>query len=447
MKRFLTNMIFPLIAFFMFATLLIPILVTVKTPIGPQQLFAYSVSPLAYSFMLTGVFIASRPRFLEKHVGMPKMYAIHALMTILAFFLVLYHIIFYWQGFGAIFRSPATIFGWIGMILIFLGMMSGILSLSGMFINKIKPLKYLKEKVLNREVMLWIHRIAGIGSVVAVYLQNVFIGFLRANTPYMIVLGLYTALILGYYFYWKLETQFLPKYKVSKIYKATPLLWVLEFEPKRGNIVEYSPGDYFFIRFKGSANITKEAHPFSTSSAITKKHSNTIEFMIKEAGDWTKSLANIKVGDVATLEGPYGDFFPPVARESESPYVLMGGGIGLTPNLSILRSEIEKKSQRRIELIWALSYESDMFMIDELESYKKVNPNFNYHIIFSNEEVKNYPFGFISNPYLEQIGVSEVYQDATFFICGPDIMMESTYNVLVKGGVPANKIYVDDFGF
>ncbi len=55
---------------------------------------------------------------------------------------------------------------------------------------------------------------------------------------------------------------------VKKIYRGTPSLWVLEFEPLNGEVVEYTAGDYFFIRFKG-ADITGEPHPFSTSSART----------------------------------------------------------------------------------------------------------------------------------------------------------------------------------
>src|SRR5690625_6935461 len=92
--------------------------------------------------------------------------------------------------------------------------------------------------------------------------------------------------------------------------------------------------------------------------------------MIKEAGDWTESLANIKEGDIAKFEGPYGHFFPEEVQESnedEVPFVLLGGGIGLTPNLSVLRHEIEKGSQREIHLVWGLAYEEDMFMLDELE--------------------------------------------------------------------------------
>lgn len=413
----------------------------------PRALIAYSAGMLAYCLMLVGTFIASRPRFLEKHIGMPRMYEIHAIMTLFLFGLVLLHVVLIWEGFFNMFRSFTTVVGYIGFLAILIGMLTGMLSLSGIFVNGSKTFRNLKENILNREVMLWVHRIAALVAVVSVYYHQYLISFLRYNRPYMLLLTLYTVGTLGFFVFWKLKIVFSPKYTVSKIYKATPLLWVIEFEPTNGKLISYNPGDYFFIRFRNAEGITTEPHLFSTSSALTKAYSNTLEFMIKEAGDWTESLANVKVGDIVTLEGPYGDFFPETSRNGNHPYILMGGGIGLTPNLSILRSEMEKKSQRPIHLVWALSWEEDMFMLDELEDYKKINPNFTYHIIFSNEEVEGYPFGFISHPFLENAGISALYQEGEFFICGPDVMMDATKKVLLDNGVPEGSIRVDEFGF
>ena len=79
-------------------------------------------------------------------------------------------------------------------------------------------------------------------------------------------------------------------------------------------------------------------------------------------------------------------FFPDEVQESEDPFVLLAGGIGLTPNLSILRHEHEKNSNRRIHLVWGLAIEEDMFMIEEFGTMKAANPNFSYDIIFSNQE-------------------------------------------------------------
>ncbi len=51
----------------------------------------------------------------------------------------------------------------------------------------------------------------------------------------------------------------------------------------------------------------------------------------------------MKEGDRVTIEGPYGNYFPEEIEQNEDlPIVLLSGGIGVTPNFSILRHEIAK---------------------------------------------------------------------------------------------------------
>ncbi|MBA5729986.1 hypothetical protein HW423_09335 [Aerococcaceae bacterium INB8] len=118
-----------------------------------------------------------------------------------------------------------------------------------------------------------------------------------------------------------LKFSFAPKFELKNIKQGIPSLRVLEFEPKNGSLKSYVPGGYFFIRIKG-ADITTEGHPFSASSPKTSEYSNSFEFMIKKAGDWTGSLQNVNIGGVATLEGLYGNFFPNEVQESKDPFVL-----------------------------------------------------------------------------------------------------------------------------
>lgn len=445
-KKFWSDWLFPIISLVTFATLLIAILFS-RDSIDVSMLMSFSTGLLAYTMMLTVTFIGSRPRFLEKRFGMPEMYEIHAIMSVVLSLLVLVHIAIQWNGFQLFSEmSDVSLVGWIGTAALVIVMFTGIFSLSGIYVDNSKTFSKVKEK-LNREVNLWLHRFALV-AVVAIYIHMYFIPILRENMLFMGLLNTYTVATLGYYILWKLKIVSSRKYKVTKIYKATPSLWVLEFEPKTGTIDDYTAGDYFFIRFKG-ADITREGHPFSTSSAITKRYSNSIEFMIKEAGDWTRALKNIKVGDIATFEGPYGHFLPEeVEKSSEKdvPFVLLGGGIGLTPNLSVLRHEVEKDSQREIHCVWGLAFEEDMFMLEEFEEIKKQNPNFHLHIIFSNEVVEGYPFGYITNEYLEEIGADK-YSYGHFFVCGPGPMLEASRKVLANGNVSDEQIHLDDFGF
>ena len=446
-KDFWADWTFPIISLVSFATLLAAMLMPMNS-INIGSLISYSSGLLAYTMMLTVTFIGSRPRYLEKRFGMPEMYEIHAIMSVVLSILIGIHVIIQWNGFSSILdRSLVSQVGWIGVVALLVVMFTGIFSLSGIFVDQSQALRNFKNK-LNREVNLWLHRLA-IVSVIAVYFHMYFLPFLKDNFLFMLLLNIYTIAVLGFYLYWKFKIVAAPQYRVTKIYKATPALWVLEFEPVKGTVMTYTAGDYFFIRFNREAEITGEGHPFSTSSAITRRYSNSIEFMIKEAGDWTESLANIKEGDIARFEGPYGHFFPEEVQESneqEVPFVLLGGGIGLTPNLSVLRHEIEKGSQREIHLVWGLAYEEDMFLLEEFEAMKKANPNFDYHIIFSNEEVEGYPFGFISNEFLEEVGADK-YTHGHFFVCGPGPMLDASRRILEKGNVPSEQIHLDDFGF
>ena len=446
-KQFWADWLFPIISLVSFASLLAAMLLTMDS-IRVGALLSYSAGLLAYTSMLTVTFIGSRPRFIEKHFGMPHMFEVHGVMSVMLTILVLIHVIIQWNGVQWVTdMSIVSQTGWVAAIALLVVMFTGIFSLSGMFVNTNPTLRKFKEKQ-PRELNLWLHRLA-IVSDVFVFFHLFNLPFLRDNMFFMVLLSAYTIYVLGYYAFWKIKVEMLPKYKLGKIYNGTPSLYVLEFEPTEGRkIPQYNPGEYYWIHFKDAQGITKEGHPFSTSSAITDRFNNSIEFMIKEAGDWTNSLKNVKAGDTATLEGPYGDMFPPHIQELDEsvPFTLLAGGIGLTPMLSIARHEHQIGSQREIHLVWGLSFEEDMFMLEELEEIKKANPNFHVHIIFSNEEVEGYDFGFITNEYLEQKGAGN-YAEGHFFVCGPEPMINASKRILDNGNVTHDQRHIDDFGF
>lgn len=447
-KEFWADWLFPIIALSSFATLLGAMLLNMPS-IRVGDLVSWSSGLLAYTSMLTVTFIGSRPRFIEKHFGMPHMFEVHGVMSIMLTLLVVLHVILQWTAFSFIADGTwpvVTLTGWGAAFALILIMFTGMFSLSGMFVNNNPKLRKFKEKQ-NRELNLWLHRLPVVANIF-VYFHLFNLDMLRENTIFIVLLSVYTVFVVGYYFMWKIKLRLLPKYNLGKIYKGTPSLYVLEFEPKEGQIPEYNPGEYFWIYFKDANGITKEGHPFSTSSSITDRFNNSIEFMIKEAGDWTNSLMNAKAGDTAVLEGPYGDMFPPHIQELDEsvPFTLLAGGIGLTPMLSIARNAHQIGSQREIHLVWGLSFEEDMFMLEELEEIKKANPNFHVHIIFSNEEVEGYDFGFITNEYLEQKGAAD-YAKGHFFVCGPEPMINASKRILDNGNVTPAQRHIDDFGF
>src|SRR5690625_1171249 len=133
-KQFWTDWLFPIISLVLFATLLGAMLWEMDS-INVSSLISYSTGLLAYTMMLTVTFIGSRPRFLEKKFGMPEMYEVHAIMSVVLSFLILIHIIIQWNGIQWIDdMSDVSLVGWIGVFALIIVMFTGIFSLSGIYV-------------------------------------------------------------------------------------------------------------------------------------------------------------------------------------------------------------------------------------------------------------------------------------------------------------------------
>lgn len=90
----------------------------------------------------------------------------------------------------------------------------------------------------------------------------------------------------------------------------------------------HQPGQFAFVTFDAHEG----AHPFSISSVWDADRE--VSFHIKRLGDYTQKLpTTLRVGQSATVEGPYGQFdFEP----GDQPQVWVGGGVGVTPFLAKL---------------------------------------------------------------------------------------------------------------
>lgn len=447
MNKKLMQWFYPGLAIGMFATLLIALLVD-YVPDTAQIFWSTTMGMISYCIMLTLVLIAVRPKAIEQKLGLTDMYEVHAWMAMALPVTLGIHVTIRWSGLERIFDlniSDASIWGYGGLITLILVMLTGIFVLSDTLIQKSKTLMNLKENYFKRNRHLWVHRLA-IVSIIAIHFHIYNVYYLRHNIPFRVLTTTYTVFVLGWYFLYKIKLGRLPKYEITSLKKPTPDIHQVGLKPVNGNMLDYNAGQYGFFRFVDS-KVTSEAHPFSFSSAQTDSQGEA-QIMVKEDGDFTSSLDQVKEGDKVTIEGPYGNYFPEEIEQNEDiPIVLLSGGIGVTPNFSILRHEIAKKSDRRIVFVWGLAYEDDMMYIDELEEIAKKFPNFSYHLIFSEEEVEGYPYGFIDQDFMEDEGLDEFFETAHFHVCGPPPMLAAAKGLLADNDVGEEQANIEEFAF
>lgn len=333
--------------------------------------------------------------------------------------------------------TPAGVFSLVSLALVVL---AGILFLSGVMSNKIRFIQDLRAKTGGREAALWIHRLSVL-SVLGVFTHMMSVSFVRQNTALVILSSFYVFVAVSTF----LLNKFIrPNRKLYVLEARTPQnhnVHKLEFVPKDGRRMDYFPGQFAFIKFTQSA-LPKETHPFTISSSPFTLE-DRIFLLVKESGDWTAKLSELMSGDMATVEGPYGDFFTEEMLQAGTPLVFLAGGIGITPILSLLQSDV-LEPDRPVFLIWSVSKQEDLFFMDFLESLNEL-PHFSLRITLTQETTLDYDTGRISREYLEELGVDEHYSNGEFYLCGPPLMMESIRKLLLQEGVDRQRIHEENF--
>jgi len=213
----------------------------------------------------------------------------------------------------------------------------------------------------------------------------------------------------------------------------------LVLKPKDGEVFDYMPGQFAFITLKRKGLRTEEHH-FTLSSSPARK--DTISFTIKASGDFTATINQTKVGDIAMIDGPYGRFSHLLHPPGD--LVMIAGGIGITPILGMLRYMADVSDGRSVLLIWGNKTEKDIVFRDEFEALKTRLPNLRLHHVMSGQPDWAGEKGRVDDALLNRL-LTERDRKARVFLCGPPVMMRLVTASLVRRGVKASRIHTERF--
>ncbi len=183
-------------------------------------------------------------------------------------------------------------------------------------------------------------------------------------------------------------------------------------------------------------------HPLSLSNH--PEDSKFIEFTKRITGSpYCHRLESMKKGEVINVKGPYGKFC--LSKEIQN-IVMIAGGIGITPFISILSGlETKKEKTKTIVLIYGNLNKADIAFKDELEKLQLPNYRF-VHVLSDPTGMDSAYQGFIT----ESIISKEVpnTNKALFMVSGPPAMVEAITKILAGMNVNENKIRTDKlFGY
>jgi propane monooxygenase reductase subunit len=229
--------------------------------------------------------------------------------------------------------------------------------------------------------------------------------------------------------------------RVAEVVSITPVTHdlrhlVLRLTGDEGEL-KFFPGQYVDIHVPG----TNASRSFSMANTSSRE-SGQLEFVIRvyPGGMFSEFLdQRLKVGDRLDISGPFGVFTlrdNPGAR-----IVFVGGGAGMAPILSLLRTMSERGIERQATYYYGARTQRDLCFHDELRALEQTLPGFKYVPALSEDEWDG------ENGLITDV-VSRLEPDlkgADAYVCGPPPMVEAAIVLLERLNVVPKHIYYDKF--
>ena len=223
----------------------------------------------------------------------------------------------------------------------------------------------------------------------------------------------------------------------------------------------FKPGQFltFNFHFRGKARDAEKEVVRCYSLSDSPGHTDYYRVSIKKvppprnSPDLPPGIAssffhdNLIEGDILDVKAPSGSFF--LDTTSANPVVLIGGGIGVTPVLSMVNTIAESGLKREVWFFLGVRNRDDHIFKAHLEALALEYENIRLQVCYSNPtdqdvEGKDYQHGErVSVELFKRVLPSNNFD---FYICGPRPMMDSLSEGLRAWGVPDSSVHFEAFG-
>ncbi|MFV5695451.1 NO-inducible flavohemoprotein [Flavobacterium sp. LB3P122] len=236
---------------------------------------------------------------------------------------------------------------------------------------------------------------------------------------------------------------------ISKIVKESDEINSFYLKPEDNKeIADFYPGQYISVSAFIPELGHKQPRQYSLSSYSNNEYyrisvKKEISQNTTPDGIVSNALHNKKEGDVIEVSAPAGLFF--ADPEAKNPLVLVSGGVGLTPMMSMV--ETNKNALQKNQTVWIHSCRNENVhafkeTIEKLNNENTWLTSFVFYETLPESET-NAIEGRID---LHQIKEEILIADAKYYICGPAIFIKVQYQSLVALGVNRENILYEEFG-
>ncbi len=233
--------------------------------------------------------------------------------------------------------------------------------------------------------------------------------------------------------------------RVSQIFQETPDVKTFRLMNPLGGVLpfDFLPGQFLTVTVAPDGKPVRRGYTVASSPT---QH-DYVELTVKheEGGVVSGYLHDhVKEGDQLECSGPSGSFIF-TGRECKC-ILLIGGGVGITPLMSVLRYLTDRSWPGDIYLLYGIHSPQDFIFQEELDYLQRRHPNLRVVVTASHPEGTDWkgPTGRISKELIAQ-SVPDL-ASRYVHLCGPVSLMEAVKKALIELGVPAERIKAEAFG-
>jgi predicted ferric reductase len=230
-------------------------------------------------------------------------------------------------------------------------------------------------------------------------------------------------------------------YRITEVRKERGETWTLVMQPEGHPGFRFSPGQFGWLTVYGSP-FKLTAHPFSFSSSAAVADGR-VAMSIRKLGDFTNNIDEVPAGRRVYLDGPYGAF---TIGHPADMHVLIAGGVGITPMMSMIATLADQGDKRPVLLLYGSKTWDDITFREELEALESRLNLTVVHVLESPPEGWTGERGFINADVLER-HLPPPFDEHEYFICGPGVMMDAIEKALGALHVPMSKYHSERYSF
>lgn len=232
--------------------------------------------------------------------------------------------------------------------------------------------------------------------------------------------------------------------KLLEIKKLAPNIYGFCFEPNEK--INFTAGQYLeWTLPHNNPDARGNRRYFTIASSPTEKDIK-LGVKITEDGSssFKKSLRSLKPDDLITAGSLAGDFT--LSKQISEKLVFIGGGIGITPFRSIIQEILDKKGKRDIVLFYACTTPEE-FVYKEVFDKAEYTAGLKTEYVITKQENAPKNWNGKTGRINEDMIRSEVpdFKERTFYLSGPNGMVQGYKELLANLGVAKNKIVTDYF--